>query len=56
MHRDTALAVVANVDVLDASGLVVARLEDCESTIDTGLTRAFRRNHRAATQTQAAYP
>ena len=35
----------ADVDFLDADGVVVARMEDCESVISASLQKAFRRNH-----------
>jgi hypothetical protein len=34
----------ADVDVLDLAGLLVARIEGCECTLDPGLVRAFRHN------------
>jgi NAD(P)-dependent dehydrogenase (short-subunit alcohol dehydrogenase family) len=42
--RHTELLAVADIDLLDGAGLVVARLEGCESAIDPALQRAFRRN------------
>jgi hypothetical protein len=46
--RATELAIFVDVEVLDGDGRLIARLEDCENTIDPGLQRAFRKNRRAA--------
>jgi hypothetical protein len=44
VRRDSPLHVLADVDFLDADGLVVARVEGCETIIDPKLQAAFRRN------------
>jgi hypothetical protein len=54
--RCSAHALVADVDVQDEQGQVVARLEDCECTIDAGLARAFRRHRREPLLTPAGQP
>jgi hypothetical protein len=42
--RSTNLHALADLEYLDAAGLLVARLEGYECTLDAGLRRAFRRN------------
>jgi NAD(P)-dependent dehydrogenase (short-subunit alcohol dehydrogenase family) len=42
--RHSSLTVSADADILDGTGEIVARLEGCESSIDSGLERAFHRN------------
>jgi acyl transferase domain-containing protein len=44
LTRATDLLAVADVDLLDAAGVLLARLEGCEATLDAGLRRAFRSN------------
>jgi hypothetical protein len=41
--RDSGLHALADIDLLDAAGTVIGRLEGCECAIDPGLERAFRR-------------
>jgi hypothetical protein len=41
--RDSGLHALADIDILDGAGVVIARLEGCECAIDPGLERAFRR-------------
>jgi acyl transferase domain-containing protein/NAD(P)-dependent dehydrogenase (short-subunit alcohol dehydrogenase family) len=54
--RSSSLALTADVDILDGDE-VVARLEDCENTINADLVRAFRRNRcTSPSLTQAALP
>jgi acyl transferase domain-containing protein len=43
--RATELHALANVDLLDGTGQLLARLEGCEFAFDPALQRAFRRNH-----------
>jgi NAD(P)-dependent dehydrogenase (short-subunit alcohol dehydrogenase family) len=45
--RDSDLLAVADLDFLDASGRLVARMEGCECAIDPALQRAFRKNRTA---------
>jgi hypothetical protein len=57
VRRHSSLQVLADVDVLDGDGTVLARLEGCESTIDPHLRRAFRSNRRAVPSlTRAGQP
>ncbi len=53
VSRAAAHSFVSDVDVQDEAGQVVARLEDCECTVDSGLVRAFRRNRHGSLLTQA---
>jgi acyl transferase domain-containing protein len=47
--RSTDLHNLADVDILDDDGRLVARLEGCETVLDASLQRAFRRNRLART-------